>query len=797
MKQPCFGFHPALLLIGLCLAPAARAQNATWNGVTSNFNTAGNWSPNTAVPVGTASFGGAGLPSLTFSANANIGGFTFNPGAQAYTFDIASVAAGPIFTGAGIVNNSSNAPAFNVGNGGVVPASSGLTFTNAATAGNAVITNTNGGVTGFLDTSTAGNAIITNSGGTALFSGTLFVNSSTAGNATITTNTGGITQFNQSSTAGNATIVNSGGSTASFNIGNFINALTNPNAVPTASDVGVAAFLNTSTAGNATIINNKGGVTAFLNTSTAGAATIITNRGGIAFFTEASSGGTASLITNAGGTLDLSAHALGSMAAGSIQQAAGSFYQIGVTAGGQSNSLGVSGTATLQGGTVQLVPAPGNYGRSPTYTIINATGGVNGTFAGASSFVFLAPTLSYDPNNVLLTVSQSFARGGQTSNQRAVGSALDQASASASGDFNTVIGMLAVLGATPGPLALNAISGQPYADFGTMNVQVGTLFMNAVGQQMAVARGATGSGQRQALAQACEIESCDSQSPWGAWASALGGLGNVAGNDNSSTLTYNFGGGAAGIDYRLDPRFLLGIGAGYAAGNQWVDSFMGRGWTDSVSVMAYGSFTPMGTQSGFYADALAGYAWSGNQMQRQILIPGLQPRTANGSTGANQFLGQVETGYKLPVFAPASASVTPFARLQGSTVNQNAFSEWGANSLSLNVAQQTTNSLRTTFGADLAGAIGLSGEKKLDLALRLGWLHEYADTGRPITAAFAGAPTTSFTVYGATPQRDSAIIGFSAGTALAEAAQLYLRYDGEIGTMAANHTLNLGVRVAW
>jgi outer membrane autotransporter protein len=326
-----------------------------------------------------------------------------------------------------------------------------------------------------------------------------------------------------------------------------------------------------------------------------------------------------------------------------------------------------------------------------------------------------------------------------------------------------------------------------------MNVQSGVLFMNTVAQQMAVARGAAGGGQRQALAQACEIASCDGTSPWGTWASALGGLGNVAGNGNASTLTYNFGGGAAGVDYRLDPRFLVGLGAGYAAGNQWVDSFVGRGWTDSVSVMAYGSFT----QAGFYADALAGYAWSGNQMQRQILIAGLQPRTANGSTGANQFLGQVETGYRLPVFAPTSASVTPFARLQGSTVNQNAFSEWGANALSLNVAQQTTNSLRTTFGADLAGAIGLSGERKLDLALRLGWLHDYADTGRPITAAFAGAPTTSFTVYGATPQRDSAIVGFSAGTAIAQAAQLYLRYDGEVGTMAANHTLNLGVRVAW
>ena len=120
-----------------------------------------------------------------------------------------------------------------------------------------------------------------------------------------------------------------------------------------------------------------------------------------------------------------------------------------------------------------------------------------------------------------------------------------------------------------------------------------------------------------------------------------------------------------------------------------------------------------------------------------------------------------------------------------------------ANSLSLNVAQQTTNSLRTTFGADLAGAIGLSVDRKLDLALRLGWLHEYADTGRPITGAFAGAPSNAFTVYGATPQRDSALIGFLASTAIAQATSIYLRYDGAIGSGNDNHTLNIGARITW
>ena len=130
-------------------------------------------------------------------------------------------------------------------------------------------------------------------------------------------------------------------------------------------------------------------------------------------------------------------------------------------------------------------------------------------------------------------------------------------------------------------------------------------------------------------------------------------------------------------------------------------------------------------------------------------------------------------------------------------MTQNALSEWGANSLSLNVAPRTTNSLRTVFGADLAGAVPLGSERSLALDLRLGWLHEYADTGRPITAAFAEAPSNAFTVYGATPQRYAAVIGVLAGTAITEASQVYLRYKGEVGSGFDNHTLNVGVRFSW
>jgi hypothetical protein len=57
----------------------------------------------------------------------------------------------------------------------------------------------------------------------------------------------------------------------------------------------------------------------------------------------------------------------------------------------------------------------------------------------------------------------------------------------------------------------------------------------------------------------------------------LGGLGSVLGDGNTGTLTYNFGGAAAGVDYRFDPRFLVSIGVGYTHGTEWVNGFVGQG----------------------------------------------------------------------------------------------------------------------------------------------------------------------------------------------------------------------------
>jgi autotransporter-associated beta strand protein len=473
---------------------------------------------------------------------------------------------------------------------------------------------------------------------------------------------------------------------------------------------------------------------------------------------------------------------------GAYTQGAGSTYQVEVNSAGLGDRItvaGAPGTAILNGGTVQVIAAPGTYGHTTTYTILSATGGVTGAFAGVTSnFAFLKPSLSYDADDVFLLLTRSsFSGGALTPNQHAVGTALDRGDPGATGDFETVLNVLSGLDTVQGPAALDAISGQPYANFGTVNTTMGYAFANAIGNQLSGWGGAT----HVALAEACDV-ACDATAPsrWGAWLSGIGGLGSVPGQGgNSGTFTYNFGGTAVGLDYRLDPRILVGASLGFTAGSQWVNGFNGRGQVEAFSGSLYGSFT----EDALYVNAVAGYSRASNRLTRVITIPGLLQRTAYGQTSADQFVGQVEAGYHLAV---GPGSITPFARLQGSTTAQAGFSEWGAESLDLTVASQTTSSLRTTLGAELQNEFG-----PVDLHLRLGWLHEYADTARPMTASFAGAPGVAFTVFGATPQRDSAAIGFSGRTKVGESTELYARYDGEVGGGSDNHAFNVGLRMVW
>jgi autotransporter-associated beta strand protein len=483
--------------------------------------------------------------------------------------------------------------------------------------------------------------------------------------------------------------------------------------------------------------------------------------------------------------------------AGNYAQTAGGSHMVDVNGSGQSDLVNVGGTANLQGGSVYVYAQPGTtYSPVSTYKILNAVGGLSGTFASVNElYPFLLSSLSYDANNAYLTLQiGGFAAAAVNPIQYAVGTVLDANVTNATGDFAQVLSAMAtnVVTDQAAQSVLQQLSGNNYAGLSSSMVQGAQLFMNNFAGQT----GGTASlgGSRVAIAEACDV-ACDPNAlpQWGAWGGGIGGFGTIGANAPVGGVTYNAGGFAAGLDRMITPSTRLGVTAGYTSGTQWVSGFAGQSKSDTFNVGLYGNYA----QDKVYADALVGYAYSGNQMWRPISIPGLQPRTALGQTGANQFYGQLETGYRFDIGGIAQAFVTPFARLQAYTGTQNAFTETGAQSLNLSIAQQTTNSLRSVLGAQLGGAMDLGWREKLATQFRLGWSHEYADVGRPVTATLAGAPAMPFTTFGVSPQRDGIVLGLSASTAIADATSIYLRYEGNIAGQDSAQAITAGVRMTW
>ena len=250
---------------------------------------------------------------------------------------------------------------------------------------------------------------------------------------------------------------------------------------------------------------------------------------------------------------------------------------------------------------------------------------------------------------------------------------------------------------------MTAISGQNYAGFSSSMVQGAQLFMNNFANQTG------GGGSRSAAASRWPKPATSPAIPrsppqWGAWGGALGGLGTIGANQPLGGVTYNVGGFAAGLDRAITPTTARSASRratpparnGSAASTAWAGPTPSR----PASMAATARTRSMPTPSSGYA-----YSWQPDVAQH----PDPRPAAAH-RPGPHR---------RQPVLRPgrdrlslrsrhgtANAFVTPFARLQAYTGTQNAFTETGAQSLNLTVAQQTTNSLRSVLGAQLGGGDG-------------------------------------------------------------------------------------------
>lgn len=394
----------------------------------------------------------------------------------------------------------------------------------------------------------------------------------------------------------------------------------------------------------------------------------------------------------------------------------GSVYSVEVANDGTSDLLNVTGTTTINGGTVNVLPvnSEDSYFDGQRFTILSSAGGVGGQFAGVTDLsAFLDFELSYDPNNVYLTLAKvaDFASVAQTFNQFQVAGALQNLDISSGSDGNRVAAALLGLDTSAARKAYDSIQGEIHADNQLIGADIAALF-NSLLMNQATAAGGMGSAHgitRASYAAERVQRSFDARiSTFGAigssagvhvlpaprftvWAGGLGSTVDVDGDGNAGGWTSQTAGIATGFEFDISDVVLAdtiaGIGTGYTRSTgkisvrgQFVD-------IDAYHLGFYGRTGAARNEAGFSAHAAASYAYQQFETSRNIAFAGVGRTTSADYDGhAFSLAAEARHGFGLPdnMFGLAGSTViAPLARIDGRFFHQDGFTETGASSLNL------------------------------------------------------------------------------------------------------------------
>ena len=472
----------------------------------------------------------------------------------------------------------------------------------------------------------------------------------------------------------------------------------------------------------------------------------------------------------------------------------------------------VSGTATLSG-TVNAVFGPGVY-TARSYTII-ASGGRSGTFANLAqtNLPGFTASLEYTNTDVLLTLAFTLSKTpGLNQNQQAAANAIQNAF-NATGTLPPTFFALASLPNGALQNALTQVSGEIATGSAAAAFQSMDQFLNLMLDPFLETRLADGSAQGRALGFAPEQQTTlpaamsayaglPTKAPpratfdqrWTVWGAAAGAAGKYKGDAIVGSHNLDVRGGifAAGIDYRVSPDTVIGFAVAGGTQSFGLDGTQESGRSNSVQAGVYGS-TRFGNA---YLSAAAAYGRHDVSTERSVAFPGMFDRLT-ADYGADSFGGRIEGGYRFA--AGGNFGITPYAAVQAQrfqTPNYSETDRTGILAFALNYAGQSWNDTRTELGARADYRMMMDNGALLTLRGRAAWAHDY-DTNRTINAAFQALPGFGFTVAGASPAADSALVSAGAELKFRNGVALRAKFDGEFANRSNVYGGSGGIYVSW
>jgi outer membrane autotransporter protein len=480
---------------------------------------------------------------------------------------------------------------------------------------------------------------------------------------------------------------------------------------------------------------------------------------------------------------------------GNLSLAAGSFYQVAVTGSGQNSKTVATGTATIAGGTVAVMEQPGNYPATFKYTILTANSGVIGTFTNATSdFAFLIPVLSYDADDVFLTLNRNptfFRSLAQTPNQGGVGAALD-----ASPLGTGLVQSVAFETAAGARQAFDALSGEIHASVRSELIDDSLYARQAILGRLRQAGFAhapetmaalgfagpdtvDGSGVSQALgyaaASAFPTKALPAATPtFGTdlayWAQGVGATGHIDGDGNAASAQRNLAGVFTGFDARFGEFARIGLLGGYTHSSLSVDERASSAGIDTAHLGAYAgaTFGALNLRGG------ATYGFHTIDTSRTIAFPGfIDSATAHYDGGTGQVFGEIGYGVALGRFA-----AEPFAGLAWVHVQTGSFAETGGVA-ALDGSSSTNDVGYSTLGGRVATSYLLGNGMMLTPRASAAWQHAFEDITPSAALAFQ-TTGAGFAIAGVPLARDSALVETGLDLRVNPHAKLGLSYSGQL-----------------
>ncbi len=467
-----------------------------------------------------------------------------------------------------------------------------------------------------------------------------------------------------------------------------------------------------------------------------------------------------------------------------------------------------SGAVTLQNGaTVAL----GNTLALPgTYKLVQADAGQ--AISLGSSVGVTGSVLSYEKASLAvknseldLKLTSNMAGLAQTHNQNAVASAID-ASANASGftDAGGLYKSLITGGATGS--TFDALGGAGRAGATVAALQQGAGVADAISNQAAfglMGSGPDTSGVSHVLSYAAEpkkgpiVVKGPAPAPardWRMWGAFLGGGANIGADGGRPSYAGATYGGLAGLDYLIQPNWLLGVALG-GGSSHYNTSLASSG---DVSTFNAGLYTAALFANGYYVEGSETFAVNDNHGKRWVSgFGGLATQQLNASYGSWEARTRLEFGR---AFNWWDYQVTPFIAGEIASLQSSAYTETtasgGASPFLLSAKAQTTLSAPLFLGFKLTGFTSLGNGISAVPSLSLAWVHEFS-TDRNVNGQLIALPGADFTVAG--PRAAANLAQVKAGVDLTNGGPLsvFAKFTGEFAPSVSYYGGQIGARYAF